>query len=121
MTLSTQQPEAGNALPHIPTIPQEASNEASDSADSQDGQVLRDEIELDAHIKSLGELAEKAVRERDRPQARRWMVEMYAAIRSRSAAHQARLTAEIERRIADEGDFNGDWTMEVMKLGRRVG
>jgi len=35
----------GNAIPHIPTIPQEASNEASDSADSRVGEFSQREFE----------------------------------------------------------------------------
>ena len=46
MTTTTSSAAAiGNALPHIPTIPQEASNEASDSADSRVGEFSQREFE----------------------------------------------------------------------------
>lgn len=54
------------------------------------------EQELDLHIKHCGEQMKKAFRE-DRPKdGYQHMQDMYAAIRSRSPEHQARLRASLE-------------------------
>jgi hypothetical protein len=66
------------------------------------------EGEIDAHIKSLGDLADRAYKAGDKDAARGWMTAMYAAIAGRTPAHKARIQAEIDRRI-DELTFDGEW------------
>lgn len=54
------------------------------------------EQELDLHIKHCGELMQKAFREERPADGYQHMQDMYAAIRSRSPEHKARLTAQLE-------------------------
>jgi hypothetical protein len=72
------------------------------------------EQELDEHIQSLGELAEKAMRDGDPKGANLWAKRMYAAMASRSPAHQQRLHAKAWQRMLDEElTFAGNWTREI--------
>jgi hypothetical protein len=69
------------------------------------------EAELDQHIKDCGELMKKAFAE-DRPaDGYQHMQNMYAAIRSRSPEHQARLIAKNE---------SGAWfqSQEALDMGK---
>lgn len=63
------------------------------------------EQELDQHIRDMGRLSEKAMRDGDQAGARIWSDRMTAAIHSRSPEHQARLAAEVEERITNGLDF----------------
>lgn len=82
------------------------------------GVVLRGERELteaeiDRNIKSLGDLADRAYKDGDKAAARSWTDQMMAAIYARTPAHQARLQADIDRRI-DELTFDGVWAQEMV-------
>lgn len=63
------------------------------------------EDELDAHIVSLGHLAEKAMDEGNPEGARLWTKRMYEAMASRSPEHQARRESEIQRLITEGVDY----------------
>jgi hypothetical protein len=71
------------------------------------------EDELDSVIRELGQHAERAMAEGDKETAREYTRRMYAAIASRTPEHQARIEADIARRI-DESTFQGEWTQEVL-------
>lgn len=79
--------------------------------------------ELDRHIRDLARLAEKAIAEGAKGDARRFASQMYAAIKSRSIAHQDAMTAEVDRRI-DEGvnyfQWQGKLDAELLAKGRRA-
>jgi hypothetical protein len=81
-------------------------------------EILQAQSELDAVIRELGEKSEAAMQAGDRAGAHELMLRMYAAIRSRGPEHQARLEDDLERRVRDELTFHGEWTQDVMKLGR---
>lgn len=57
------------------------------------------EQELEQHIKDCGELMRKAFAEGRRDDAHGHMSDMYAAIRSRTPEHQARISQRIESAI----------------------
>lgn len=57
------------------------------------------ELELEQHIKDCGDLMRKAFEEGRRDDAYAHMKDMYAAIRSRTPEHQARLSARIDSAI----------------------
>jgi hypothetical protein len=82
------------------------------------GNLLQAESELDAVIRELGAASTQAMFNGAPDTVREFSRRMYAAIRSRTPQHQARLQAEREARIADELSFHGEWTQEVM--GRRT-
>jgi hypothetical protein len=65
------------------------------------------ELELDAVIHELGRASERAMAGGDPAGARIYTDRMMAAIRSRSPQHQARLTAEAQRRIDEARTTNG--------------
>jgi hypothetical protein len=71
------------------------------------------EDEMDSVIRELGQHAERAMAEGDKETAREYTRRMYAAIASRTPEHQARIEADIARRI-DESTFQGEWTQEVL-------
>jgi len=57
------------------------------------------EQELDQHIKDCGDLMRKCFADGDPDAGYQHMQDMYAAIRSRTPEHQARLTARIDSAI----------------------
>ena len=57
------------------------------------------EQELDQHIKDCGDRMVAAAAAGDREDCNQWRERMYAAIRSRTPEHQARMTARIESAI----------------------
>ncbi|MGV3727751.1 hypothetical protein [Hydrogenophaga sp.] len=69
------------------------------------------EDELDLHIKHCGELMQKAFKEERPSEGYQHMQDMYAAIRSRSPEHKARLTDQLE---------SGAWfqSQEALDMGR---
>jgi hypothetical protein len=108
-------------LPHIPTLPQPQESgceKPRTGVVSEVPQGLSDEErwfedELDSVIRDLGKCAERAIAEGDKETAREYTRRMYAAIASRTPEHQARIEADIARRI-DESTFQGEWTQEVL-------
>jgi hypothetical protein len=71
------------------------------------GAVRQAEGELDDAICELGLKSEAAMAAGDPDGARSFSDRMYAAIRSRTPEHQARLEAEIQQRIDDGVGFFG--------------
>lgn len=67
------------------------------------------EQELDDVIRDLGAKAVQALHDADPTGARILTNRMYSAIASRTPEHQARLHAEVERRI----DGGSEWTCEI--------
>ncbi len=63
------------------------------------------EDRLDALIRRLGEQSAEAMAQGDPHGARLYSEQMCAAIASRSPAHQARLYAELEKRINEGADY----------------
>jgi hypothetical protein len=82
----------------------------------QNAQARQTEDELDAHIRSCGELAVTEEAHGNLEGAAWWTARMYEAIRSRTPEHQARLTADLEWRI-DEATFDGRWALEMANKG----
>jgi hypothetical protein len=101
-------------LPQICTLRSDAGNECKRVP--KNVSALSD-AELDAHIRSCGELAVTEEAHGNHEGAAWWTARMYEAIRSRTPEHQARLTADLDRRI-DESTFDGRWALE---MARRVG
>ena len=76
---------------------------------------------LDALISDLDRRAVQAMRDGDPTGARIYTDQMYAAIASRSPAHQERLHAEVERRIAEQVDYfgyRGQMARELLEKGQ---
>lgn len=105
-TASADTPASGSSI--------DAASSAAASSDSQSSvsEGLRDltEDEIDAHIKSLGDLADRAYKAGDKDAARSWMTAMYAAIAARTPARGASLSASTsaageEQPIAVVGRF----------------
>lgn len=67
------------------------------------------EQELDEVIRELGAKAVQALQDEDPQSARILTNRMYSAIASRTPEHQARLAAEVERRI----NGGSEWTCEI--------
>lgn len=67
------------------------------------------EQELDDAIRELGAKAVQALQDQDPQGARILTNRMYSAIASRTPEHQARLAAEVERRI----DGGSEWACEI--------
>lgn len=61
------------------------------------------EQQLDQHIKDCGNRMVAAAAAGDREDCNQWRERMYAAIRSRTPEHQARMTARIESAIWFQG------------------
>lgn len=61
--------------------------------------LLESELQLEQHIKDCGHRMSAAFAAGDHKDAREWQSRMYAAIRSRTPEHQARLTARIDSAI----------------------
>jgi hypothetical protein len=83
----------------------------NDNSNLSDG----DYDELDAVICELGLKSEAAMAAGDKAGARELSDRMYAAIKSRTPEHQARLAEAVERRVRDELTFHGTWTDEVLR------
>ncbi|WP_439606843.1 hypothetical protein [Hydrogenophaga sp.] len=69
------------------------------------------EQELDLHIRDCGRRMVAAAAAGDREDCNQWRDRMYAAIKSRTPEHQARLTARIDSAIWFQGD-------EALALGK---
>lgn len=61
------------------------------------------DLELEAHIKDCDLLMVAAMVAGNREEAMNWQQAMYQAIEARSPAQKARIEAEIQSRIADDG------------------
>jgi len=76
------------------------------------------DAEREQHIVDCGYLLEKAMAEGNADEAQHQMALMYAAIEARSPAQQARMTAEIERRIDEGVDY---FQVQGARDGRQLG
>lgn len=65
--------------------------------------LLESELQLEQHIQDCGHRMSAAFAAGDHANAREWQSRMYAAIRSRTPEHQARMTARIESAIWFQG------------------
>jgi hypothetical protein len=72
------------------------------------------EQELDQHIKDCGDLMRKAFANGDPKAGYQHMQDMYAAIRSRTPEHQARMFARIDAAI----DANWFQSPEALEMGK---
>jgi hypothetical protein len=108
------------SLPQLGILDGKEGNECVKNSQGVVGQVAQarqTEDELDAHIRSCGELAVTEEAHSNHEGAAWWTARMYEAIRSRTPEHQARLTADLERRIDEEATFDGRWALEMARLG----
>lgn len=71
----------------------------------------KEEIKLDQHIQDCGQRMTAAHAAGDRENAAQWLERMYAAIKSRTPEHQAKMTARIDSAIWFQGP-------EALALGR---
>jgi hypothetical protein len=112
MSLAHQSEAGMNS--HASTIPQDSAVSCQPELLQCVSEVLPDPIaiqaELDAAIRELGQCAEQAMKDGDKETAREYSSRMYAAIRSRTPEHQARLAAAV-----DELVFCGDWAMRMAR------
>lgn len=100
-------PLVAGAVPGTCSVEAPACATSSESGSLDVSAVRQAEDRLDALIADMDARSVAAMKAGDPAAARRYVDQMYAAIHSRSPEHQARKTAELEQRIAEQADYFG--------------
>lgn len=108
MALFSASADLTSALPACSTIPAPQCETSSPVLLPDVGTLPHDRIaedRLDKLIADLGDKATQAEKNGDPTGCRIYTDQMYAAIKSRSPAHKARLHEELERRMNEGADY----------------